>query len=189
MTDDISVNVEGLEELEKTLLELGAEVGSKALRGALMDAAKPTMDTAKALAPVADEPHTGYKGKIWQPGELRDAIKRKSKVDHFGHAAEVEVGAIGNVAGWYAKFVEFGTAPHYLNRGAKRGTSRELSGNKYRRSASVRRMHPGAKPQPFLRPAWNQTRDGTISRFQERLRKRIENARKKAERRTARVGK
>lgn len=177
---DLWVDVKGLKGLEDQLLAMGAAAGAKVLRSALMASAKPTADMAKALAPVASKPHTGLKGEIFEPGELKKSIGRRSKLNHYGHAAEVDVGSHGKKAGWYAKFVEFGTDPHFLNRGAKKDTSRFLSGLKYRSAANKRKKHPGAKPHPFLRPAWAATENQAAALFAAKLKKSIERAHKQA---------
>ncbi len=47
---------------------------------------------------------------------------------------------------YYAHLVEGGTKPHALGKGSSRRKSKQ-HGN----------MHPGTKPRPFLRPAWDAT--------------------------------
>ena len=58
---------------------------------------------------------------------------------------------------FYAHLVESGTRPHAIRKGAalgrKGGAAKGQSGG----------MHPGAKAQPFLGPAWESTRDRAIA--------------------------
>jgi len=51
----------------------------------------------------------------------------------------------------YAHLVEYGTRAHFLGSGANPGA----------------KMHPGARPKPFLRPAWDAKRDAAIARCRE----------------------
>lgn len=56
----------------------------------------------------------------------------------------------GNEAAFYARFVEFGTAPHSLatNASTKRGLRQDQGG-----------QHPGATAQPFFFPTYRANRD------------------------------
>lgn len=59
----MDIEVKGLKELEDRLIELGAVAGMKAMRSAMFTASKPTLDQAKATAPV-------------RSGALRESITR-----------------------------------------------------------------------------------------------------------------
>lgn len=50
----------------------------------------------------------------------------------------------------YAHLVEKGTKPHSLR---KRGSA----------DGAVGKMHPGARPKPFISPAWESTRDAAVA--------------------------
>lgn len=119
--------VSGLEGLEKALIELGGEVGGKALRGAGMDAMKIVLDDQLANVPVGDETRM-VKGKggakvELRPGFMRSRIKRKSQARFtrrgsvrkgFGKDDSVRV-QVGVFKVLYAYWVEFGTAHHGAN--------------------------------------------------------------------------
>lgn len=65
-----------------------------------------------------------------------------------------------NSATQYSHFVEYGTSPHPIGSGDV--TNYDLSmrnGKKYQAKGA---WHPGAKPQPFLRPAYDEKKDLAI---------------------------
>lgn len=53
------------------------------------------------------------------------------------------------VGGWRAKFVEFGTRPHSLAKGASLGFPKRR-----RKKQGQGAQHPGSAPNPFVRPAF-----------------------------------
>lgn len=128
----VDIKVEGLRELDRQLSSLSASVGSKVLRGALMDSATPLVKEMKERVPVAN-------------GNLKRTIGKRSSVNRRGErnqaTAVVSVGAVRK-GSWKAHFVEFGTSRN--------------------------------RAQPFIRPALDATQDKVLSRFKERLKKRIE---------------
>lgn len=170
--------VEGLKELEKALVALGGAFAVKELRKAMMYATKPTLDVMKKLVPVGSGKGTDSQGKTKSSGRLKKSIKRKFKTKNIGRsAAEIDVGAMGKNA-YYAKWVEFGTAPHFVNKGANRVNSSGREINKISGkggSSNAKKMHPGAAPNPFIRPAWSMTNGFLVPRFKAKL---IENMNK-----------
>lgn len=90
----IDVRVDGLADLERQLLRLGAAVGAKVLRGALSDALKPMQKAAKDAVPE-------------QTGRLKRSVRRSSRVDRRGKASAAV--KMGGKKAFYAHMVEFGT--------------------------------------------------------------------------------
>lgn len=72
MADDFEIKLRGFDELAKQLRELPEKIAKKELYGALREAAKPMLQTARSLAPVAKE-HT----LRINPGLLRRSIRLK----------------------------------------------------------------------------------------------------------------
>jgi HK97 gp10 family phage protein len=64
----------------------------------------------------------------------------------------------GDAKAWYARLVEFGTAPH-VNGGRFAGT-----------------LHPGASPRPFFYPVFRANRRRARSRLTRAIRKGIKEA-------------
>lgn len=166
MSNSISVDVQGLSELDDALAELGNAVAGQVLYAALMAGAKPIQDTAQSLAPVSNKPHRRYKyrskknrGSQSQPAEFdivpsgtlrksisRKRLKGKKWADLTGGGAFVGVSWTGDA--FYGRFVEFGTK----NMAAK----------------------------PFLRPAFIQRQNDALDIIKQRLAANIERARRKA---------
>jgi len=104
-----SSNVEGLDQLNKQLNELGKQLAAKALRSALMSATLPTVKEAKVRAPVGTLPHKTYKGRVVAPGFLSRSLGRKSRVNKDGTGASVSIG-VRNEAFYGVQFLELGTS-------------------------------------------------------------------------------
>ena len=98
----------GLEELSKQLAKLGAAVGSKTLRQALMSATLPAYKAAKMAAPVGENSHRTYKGNLVGPGFLSRSVARKSYFNKRTGVASVMIG-VKPEAFYGVQFVELGT--------------------------------------------------------------------------------
>lgn len=159
MSDDIKV--EGLAELQALLDELPAKIEANVVRGGLRQAAKVVEAEAKRLCPV---------GKT---GALQDSIRVSMRAKHGHISATVKAGG-GKV--FYAAMVEYGTARHWIK-------------PKNRKSLFVAGLlreavdHPGAKKQPFMRPAIDgkasEAVDTMAAYMRDRIPKEIDKASKK----------
>ena len=125
------IEVKGLSGLQALLDELPARIEGNVVRGGLRSAAKVVEMEAKRLCPV---------GKT---GDLRESIRVTLRSKHGRISATVKA---GNARAFYAHMVEFGTARHWIK-------------PKNRKSLFVAGLlreavdHPGAKKEPFMRPA------------------------------------
>ena len=75
--------------------------------------------------------------------------------------------SLGKNDAFYALFVEFGTSPHSVARGARKKPGKEpgaLIGGK---------MHPGARATPFFYPAWRANKRATQAAITRSIRKAI----------------
>lgn len=69
-----------------------------------------------------------------------------------------------------AHLVEFGTRPHSITRGARLGRRDARPGSKA--ALGVQKgpvLHPGTRPQPFLRPAHDSTKEAVIRTYRAML--------------------
>jgi HK97 gp10 family phage protein len=98
----VTVQVEGLTELNQTLLDLGDKVAKQFLRKAGKVASDLFVQAAKQRAPVLKKPT-----RQRQAGTLRDSIIAKVSLRQ-GKGLVVRVGPDKKV--FYARFVEFGTS-------------------------------------------------------------------------------
>ena len=152
------IEVTGLAGLQALLDELPARVEGNVVRGGLRAAAKVVEMEAKRLCPV---------GKT---GALRDSIRVTLRSKHGHISATVKA---GNAKAFYAHMVEFGTARHWIK-------------PKNRKSLFVAGLlreavdHPGAKKEPFMRPAIdgkaNEAIDAMAAYLRERIPKEIDKA-------------
>lgn len=88
-------------------------------------------------------------------GDLKRSIRTYVKVGRFAISGKVESRLP------YAHLVELGTKPHYQTRKLKHE----------KRKRAVR--HPGAKPKPFLRPAFDTRKDEAVANAKQTLREEI----------------
>ena len=148
-------NITGLKELQQFLDALPAKIEKNILRGAMRAGSKVQMARAKELVPIETE------GK--HPGALRDSLRIKTSARNGVVKASV---VAGNKKAFYASWVEFGTAAHFIKPKNRKslffaGLAREVIN------------HPGAKPKPFMRPALDATVQAAVAAVGDYIRKRL----------------
>lgn len=127
-------SVTGLAELQALLDQLPVKLERNVLRGAMRAGAKVQLEAAKAAVPV-------------DSGTLRKSLKIRTSARRGVVKATLTA---GDKKAFYARFVEFGTAAHWI----KPKNAKALFFGLF-----AERVHnPGAKPKPFMRPAL----DGTV---------------------------
>lgn len=142
------INVKGLAELQKFLDQLPVKAEQNIMRAAMRAGAKVILAEAKAKVPVG--PPSGENATLYGAtvGALRDSLRISTSVRKGTIKARIRAG--DNKKGqpvFYAHFVEFGTAAHFIapkSRKALFWAGHPLEGGV---------NHPGARPQPFMRPA------------------------------------
>lgn len=133
------IKIEGDEALQKAIRELPRAVQNKIIRPVLVKASKPVLDGARSAV---------VKKKGW----LKRSLGRKTKTYKRGGVAVI-VGARRGMApdgiepANYAHLVEKGTKPHAVGKGSN--SRKSVLGVQ----AAHGGIHPGAKAQPFLKPA------------------------------------
>lgn len=128
----MTFEITGLAELHKALQELPAKIEGNIMRGAMRAGQKVILDAAKAKAPV-------------KSGALRDSLRIKTRSKNGEVSATL---VAGNKDAYYAHMVEFGTAQHFIK--PKKFKSLFFAG-----LAREVVDHPGARPAPFMRPAFD----------------------------------
>lgn len=124
------VHVTGMKELAKFLDTLAPKIQKNVLRGALRAGMKEVAEDAKAGASVAS-------------GLMRDGLKIST--NSKGGVVTASLKAKGK-HGPLAHLIEFGTAAHRIK--AKDGGALKFGGGMVQHVD-----HPGARAQPFMRPA------------------------------------
>lgn len=153
-----SFNVQGLKELHQMLQELPVRIEKNIMRGAIRAGANVYRDAARLAAPVDD-------------GTLKKSIKTGSTNVKKGNVV-VNVGTDL----YYARMIEFGTASFYTGTGRTVGKPykipKKVKGKRRLKKALnfgnviVNNVtHPGIKPQPFMRRAFDGASDQAVSTF------------------------
>ena len=190
MANNSSVEITGLKELYDLLQTLPTKVENNVMRGALRAGQNKMME--------------GVKSKLRENNSLKTRALEQSIRIRFNRKA-LKRGLISSylIAGskdaYYSHMVEYGTVPHFISvkkevapsRMTRRG--RKTFGistiNKMVKNDSLRIgqnfvgqsvAHPGSRPKPFMRPAFDQYNDDAIKSIANYLNKRIPNEIKKA---------
>lgn len=158
----LDVKIKGWEELQKALDELPKKIEANIVKSALRQAVKVVALEAKRQVPVG----TGA-----LRASIRYGVDRKKETRMpFGYvkAGPSEEGdePKGKKTAFYAHMVEFGTQAHVIR--AK--NSRALA-------VGVDVVHhPGSKARPFMRPAFDATRQAALQAFANQVKKRLTKA-------------
>jgi HK97 gp10 family phage protein len=142
-------NIIGGRELDAALQSLSVKVEKNILRSALRQGANQFKEAIQANIPV-------------DSGALRRSVRVTTNSKKGRVTASVK---IGNKTAWYGAMVEFGTRPHKItaNGGALViGTHRVASVD-----------HPGSRPKPFARPAFDQKWKPALAAVGAQLRRRL----------------
>jgi HK97 gp10 family phage protein len=154
MANDI-YEVKGLKELAEVLEELPLELQRKALRPALREAGEVIAEEARRQAPS-------------KTGDLRKKIRLFLKVDPgIGGEAYVAVRSGSRIS----HLIEFGASAHKIIAGIGKSTKKALASAEKVFGKSV--GHPGNRPKPFLRPAFDTKHREALDKFSTRLRESI----------------
>lgn len=153
------VEIRGLSELHAALQSLPANIERNVLRGGLRAGGQVIAAEARAQVPLAT-------------GALRDSVRVSMRVSSKSGTVRAQVKA-GNKKAWYAHLVEFGTARHWIK--PKSRKSLFLAGL-FKEAVD----HPGARPKPFLRPAFDGKAQAAIQAMADYIRGRLPRELKKA---------
>lgn len=143
-------DVKGLAELTAFMHRLPDKIQVNIVRGALRAAAAVVRDRARENIRKRD-------------GDVEKGIKVGSRVKGGRVMAYVRAKDYRSI------FLEYGTKPHMIY--AKKPGAMVLGGK-----LVTQVEHPGARPHPFMRPAWDATKDAALAAIVERLRQRITKA-------------
>jgi HK97 gp10 family phage protein len=153
-------------------------VAVDAARLAMEEGAQEIVDAMKAAVHVLSGDLRDSIGWTWDelpPGTFMiDEIRSgKNKGDQYA-TLRIKIYA-GNKDAFYARFIEFGTAPHSLELNASVARANSGSGINQRRQQSSK-QHPGQPAQPFFYVTWSKEKAKFRRRIRDRIRKRIREA-------------
>jgi len=151
---EAQIKIEGGEKLLAEMRALGIRASS-ALRAAMRAGAGVVQQAAEQRAPYRRRPRKATR--------TRASVKRDV----------VTVRVMPTKRRWYLRLVETGTKPHLIR-------SRKMLAFEGRGGLVVTRVvrHPGARPRPWLRPAFDAARDQAVAAISTRLREYIEQKRR-----------
>lgn len=135
------MRVTGDKELALALRALGKGLPGTSIDSAMKSAADPMLTDAISRARIHRQPGRRPKG-----GHLDEGIVFRKKKGATRRRRDYVIGGIKR-ARYLMSFLEFGTAPHFQPR----------------RFGGI--MHPGARPFPFMRPAFDAHSDDITGRF------------------------
>lgn len=163
----MNVDILGGKALAKMLNELPLKIERNIMRSALRSGASVIAAEARRNVPNAS-------------GELKSTIRTSSNAKRGMVEANVVVGitkkdkvtGVKTKKGWYATFVEFGTAPHIIKAGKKkpRLSFRDRNGV-WRTVLEVN--HTGATAKPFMRPAFDSKGEEAVKAVADRICERL----------------
>jgi len=150
------IAVSGLAELKKALDQLPAKVEANIMRGAMRAGSKVMAEKAKEQVPV-------------DSGDLRNSIRVTTRSRRGQVTATVRA---GDKKAYYAHMVEFGTAAHLIPKPSRKKRLKQVV-LAFGGSVKSEVQHPGTRPQPFMRPAFDKNTPAALDAFAEYVRKRL----------------
>lgn len=148
MADDR--NISGGKALDDFLKSLPVKVERNILRSALRQGANVFKVEVRENIPV-------------DSGELRRSVRVVTKAKGGKVTASVRV---GNKRAWYGHMVEFGTKPHKI-------VPKKKGALVIGQTRAMVVDHPGAKPHPYMRPAFDTKPTAAIAAVGMQIRKRL----------------
>ena len=155
----VEVKINGLKELSKALNELPGRVARNIIGTALRAGGNVIKNQAKANLP--ENYTTLRKSLVVVVGKQRDPYTRSAIIGPT-------VGKRAKYDGWYAHIVEGGALPHEIPARFKKVEARDgqIFGSLVH--------HPGVHAKPFMRPAFESTKQKVVDAMAEKIRARIE---------------
>lgn len=172
-------HVQGLADLHRALQALPVKLEANLIRGASRAGAKVIADEAKRRVPVL---HGDLKASIRVSVRINRRLGRVEAIIKAGSTKKALATYISggrqmvrSATPWYARLVEKGTKPHTIRPRKARALALRGQG---RPVTAV--DHPGAKPKPFMAPAFTAKSQAALAAFTDYLRRRIPVELKKA---------
>lgn len=148
----------------KGLLTLMEHIDTKVKREGLKNALK----AAGKIVVAAAIRRVSMKHRVLQNAlDIREKVVLKSAAQYSyavigpRRRAGVKIGKLEHIPTKYAHFVEYGTAAHPIGEGDV--TNEVLLTRKDKSYKATGKMHPGGRPKPYLRPAWDETKDQALN--------------------------
>jgi HK97 gp10 family phage protein len=167
--------VYGLDETKKDLMKLRRNIRRNVLRRAVRAGAVVIQKEARRRVPVrtgalkkaiavrSDNTPYGVRGMVYISSRVK---MRASAAVQGKFVSAKQRGFAGTIyPKAYAHLVEYGAQPHYLGRGSQRSVKVKRGDKWVRQGGSSNesgRKHPGARAQPFIRPAYDTKKEAAV---------------------------
>lgn len=160
MANDLYVS--GLSDLNKMLQDFPAKLEGNIMRGAMRAGSSVFRRRIRESVPI-------------RSGALQKSVKLRTKSRRGRVSATVSV---GSTEAFYAHMIEFGTASFYQGSGRSvrapyKITKKNKKALKFGNLFAPSIVHPGIKPQPFMRPAMDQGQAEALEAVAAYIRSRI----------------
>jgi HK97 gp10 family phage protein len=171
MATETTLEVLGLKELDELLKTLPAKIEGNVIRGAMRAGQNVIGAAAKKTLAANGNIHTGALQK-----SIRVRFVRKSEKKYGWVRANL---IAGNKEAWYAHLIEFGTGSFYAGHGTTSKKQPYEIRPKNRKSLLISGLmreiivHPGIKPQSFMRSAFDANNERAVLAFADYIRKRL----------------
>jgi HK97 gp10 family phage protein len=175
----LKARLTGLNDIVRALDDIEKKAARKGIRKGINDGTKLLVQSARAYVPVdtkALKKAIGRRVKGYRSGKFVIGVvgarmdsprKPKKFAKEVVRRGERKTQYV--VPAYYAHLVEFGTQPHHIGKGSS-----------IRQSRRSGRMHPGARPKPFLRPAWDEQGAAAQALIRQRVKEAIRELANKA---------
>lgn len=152
MPANANIKIEGIEDLRKIMKKMPENFNRNVLTAVARKAAQPLLEEAKLRAPVSTLTRVEWYGKRRKikPGQMRNSITARKS--NFNQPAGVGVGPTRK-NGWWAHFVEFGTAGYTVKKGKNKG-----------------RFYPGQPARHFMEKSYIATSNQVLYIYKENFR-------------------
>ena len=163
MVTETIIQIQGLKELDELLKTLPAKIEGNVVRSALRAGQNVIGNAAKKTLAANGNINTGALQK-----SIRVRFNRKSE-KRYGWIRSNLIA--GNKEAWYAHLIEFGTGSYYSGKGSKSKKRPYEIRPKNKKSlffSGIMReviVHPGIKPQSFMRSAFDANSDRALQAF------------------------
>lgn len=179
-------DVLGIGDLAKKFEALSKDMETRVARAMVVSGGRIIRDQAKGNIKANRSVKTGailknivVKRETRAPkgtAEYHIGVRHGKNLTRKQKAGPLKVGGTGRIVlqddPWYWFLVEYtGARPHHIGRGS-------YLARKGRRTKAKGRMHPGFKPKPFLRPAFERRKEDAIKAMEDRLDRELAKVRK-----------
>jgi hypothetical protein len=145
------MNIGGQAELIRSLRGLRRKAFEAAAAEVMEPHVRPVAESVRGMLSLNRSVDTG--ALLQSIGAVVRVYPRKQRIAAYigpqsGHTKQDDTGKVRDPVR-YAHLVEFGAAPHKINRWNRAGKKRTIN-------------HPGMRGQPFMRPAWDAKKHGLL---------------------------